>query len=218
MTIEHKSLAIDSVQFKFDESSGAYKFSGYASVFDGVDSYGDTIFKGAYTKTLKNRKRPVQLRWNHWGPVIGKWTKIVEDEKGLYVEGELTKGHSQAEDAYALMKHGAVTGMSIGYRVVSSKENDHGGLDLKEIDLVEISIVESPADINAQIGDVKSQIEKADSLKEVERVLRDAGHFSRNDATMLVSRIKSLVQSESEAKKLTPDDIKSGFQQFLTKL
>lgn len=218
MTLEHKSLALDSVEFKFDDAGGGYKFSGYASVFGGVDSYGDTVFPGAYKKTLKNRKRTVQLRWNHYGPVIGKWTEIREDEKGLYVEGELTKGHSQAEDAYALMKHGAISGMSIGYRVVGSKENEHGGLDLKEVELVEISIVESPADLGAQIGDVKSMINQADSLKEIERVLRDAGHFSRNDATALVARIKSLLQSESETKKLSSADVKAAFQQILDKL
>lgn len=211
MALVHKSLKIDSAQLKFDDSGR--KFSGYASVFGGVDSYGDTVFKGAYEGTLADRRRPVQLRWNHYGPVIGKWLSIKEDDHGLWVEGELTPGHSVAEDAYALLKHGAVSGLSIGYRVVKGTQNETGGLDLKEIDLIEISVVESPADLAAQIGDVKSAIEDADSYKEIERVLRDAGHFSRTEAQMLVSRMKSLVQSESEAKN-KPAELAAMFQQL----
>lgn len=138
---------------------------------------------------------------------------IKEDDHGLWVEGELTPGHSVADDAYALLKHGAVSGLSIGYRVVNGTQNETGGLDLKEIDLIEISVVESPADLSAQIGDVKSAIEDADSYKEIERVLRDAGRFSRTEAQMLVSRLKSLVQSESE-RKSEPEKISGLFQQL----
>lgn len=215
MSMEHKSLKIDSACLKFDETGR--KFSGYASVFGGVDSYGDTILKGAYSSTLESRKRPIQLRWNHYGPVIGKWLSVSEDEKGLFVEGELTSGHSVAEDAYALLKHGAVSGLSIGYRVIKGIDNETGGLDLHEIDLIEISVVESPADLAAQIADVKSAIETADSYKEIERVLRDAGHFSRTESQMLVSRVKSLVQSESEAKN-KPAELAELFQQLKNKL
>ena len=187
------------------------KFSGYASAFGGVDSYGDTILPGAYKATIGERSRPIAMRWNHHGPIIGKWTKMEEDETGLFVEGELTQGHSVAEDAYALLKHGAVTGLSIGYRAVKETENDTGGYNLAEIDLIEISVVESPADLAAQIGDVKSAIEDSGSLKEVERLLRDAGGFSRTEAQTLVSRIKSLVQSDSELKS-QPAEIASAFQ------
>src|SRR5690606_18368072 len=124
------------------------------------------------------------MRWNHTGPVIGKWLKAVEDEHGLYVEGELTPGHSVASDVYALMKHGAVTGLSIGYRIPAGGSEKSGDVRLlKQIDLVEISVVESPADLNALIGDVKSSISGAESLKDIEALLRDAGGFSRADAT-----------------------------------
>lgn len=188
--MEYKNLQIEAVNLKFAEEGR--KFSGYASVFGGVDSYGDTVMPGAYKKTLSNRERPIQMRFNHLPGVIGKWTRIEEDEKGLFVEGELTPGHSKAEDAYALLKHGAISGLSIGYRPVKAVENQHGGLDLHEIDLIEISVVESPADLAAQISDVKSAIEQAETRKEFEELLRNAGGFSRSDAKTLVSRIKAL--------------------------
>lgn len=207
----HKNLTIEAVNLKFAEDGR--KFSGYASVFGGVDTYGDTIMPGAYAKTIASRQRPIQLRWNHHGDVIGKWVEIKEDETGLYVEGELTPGHSKADDVYALMKHGAVNGMSIGYRVVEGTKNDNGGLDLHEIELVEISVVESPADINAQVADVKSAIDEAESLKQVESLLRDAGGFSRAESVALVARIKALVQSDSDARN-QPAEIAGVFDQF----
>lgn len=196
--MDKKYLQLDSVALKFEEEEGARKFSGYASVFGGVDSYGDTILPGAYKKTIKKRERPVQMRWNHHGDVIGKWLKMEEDEKGLYVEGELTPGHSKAEDVYASLKHGAVTGLSIGYRPIKTAELGDGKRELSEIELVEISVVEMPADNAAHVASVKATIEEADSLKDIERLLRDAGGFSRAESVAMVARIKSMVRSESE--------------------
>jgi len=175
-------------------AENSLKFSGYASVFDGLDSYGDTIKPGAYKRTIADRDRPIQLRWNHYGPVIGKFTEIYEDEKGLFVSGELTKGHSVAEDTAALLKHGAISGMSIGYAVRDS-EQDGVVRVLKEIDLFEISIVETPADNNAHIDSIKS----ATKLKDVEQVLRQKG-FSQKEATEIVVTVKKIHGEREEQK------------------
>jgi len=192
--MEFKRLSLDGAHLKFDEAREGF-FSGYASVFNGLDSCGDTIVPGAYKKTLKKRERPIRMRWNHFGPVIGKWLSIGEDEKGLFVEGELTPGHSVSHNVYASMKHGAIDGMSIGYRPVKIEDHGDGNRTLKEVELVEISVVEEPADLGAKVGEVKHLIEMIDdvkTLKEVESVLREAGGFSRTAATALVSRVKSL--------------------------
>jgi HK97 family phage prohead protease len=197
--MELKSLPLNNAAIKYDAE--AREFSGYASVFGGIDSYGDTIEPGAYKATLANRERPVQMRWNHYGPVIGKWVEMKEDDVGLYVRGELTPGHSVAEDAYALLKHGSVDGLSIGYRIPKGgAEMQDEVRVLKAIDLVEISIVESPADIAATIGDVKSAILALETERELENFLRDAGGFSRADAKALTCRMKSLCQREAGAK------------------
>lgn len=189
--MERKLEPINSLELKF---GGEGRFEGYASIFNGVDSYGDTIVPGAYKKTLRRKAgdRQIRMRWNHFGPVIGKWTEMYEDEKGLYVKGELTPGHSVAKDVYASMTHGAVTGMSIGYFPKSARDLPEGGRELREIELVEISVVEDPADLGARITGMKSVINELESLKAVEGWLRDAVGLSRDDATALVSRIKSV--------------------------
>lgn len=195
--MERKLLGLEMVEVKFDDE-GAGTFEGYASVFGGVDSYGDTILPGAYKRTLKRKAgdRPIRMRWNHWGPVIGKWLEIAEDEKGLRVKGELTPGHSVAEDVYASLKHGAIDGMSIGYRPIQIRDLGDGRRELKEIELVEISVVEEPADLAARVGGVKSVVDGMTSLKDIEAWLREAQRFSRDDAGALVHRIKALARGE----------------------
>tara|TARA_R110000851_G_scaffold332539_1_gene508988 strand:+ start:125 stop:709 length:585 start_codon:yes stop_codon:yes gene_type:complete len=175
-------------------AEGSLKFEGYSSVFDGLDSYGDKIQAGAYKETITGRDRPIQLRWNHHGPVIGKFTEIYEDEIGLYVKGELTKGHSVAEDTAALLRHGAVSGMSIGYSVRDSEQQGVVRV-LKDIELFEISIVESPADNSAHISSIKS----ATKLKDVEQVLRQKG-FSQKEAAEIVSAVKKIDGERQELK------------------
>jgi len=210
--METKRLPLDALEIKFGATGMA--FSGYASVFGGIDSYGDTIDPKAYDKTLKgrNRERPIRMRWNHYGPVIGKWTEMRADEKGLFVAGELTPGHSIAEDVYASLKHGAVDGMSIGYIPKKIEMLDDDKRLLKEIHLVEISIVEEPADLGAKIGDVKSILEACGSLKEIESLLRDTGGFSRTDATALVASVKRIALGDRGAKeKHAADELLSVF-------
>lgn len=201
--MEIKQLALQATELKFGTDGNAM-FSGYASVFNGVDSYGDTIESGAYKRTLADRERPVLLRWNHYGPVIGKFTSIVEDEKGLFVEGELTKGHSVADDVSALLRHGAVSGMSIGYIAKDYADNSpHVGRKLTDIELIEISVVEEPADNAARIDSVKSALSTVTSLKEVEHVMRQQFNLSQQESTAMVSAVKNLVNQGEPEQKLT---------------
>jgi len=206
--MKHKLLNLDATSVKFYEGKQGV-FSGYASVFGGVDSYGDTIYAGAYEKTIAERERPIQMRWNHYGEIIGKWTRMEEDEKGLYVEGELTPGHSKAQDVYASLIHGAISGMSIGYKPKKFVENDKGGYDLYEIDLVEISVVESPADLNAQVNRIKSDVDEFKTLKEFEDLLRESGGLSKSDALWVVEGIKRLSLGEQEKTPVVKESVVS---------
>ena len=190
--MKQKLLQIKDVQIHETKAkNGIFTFSGYASTFGNVDSYGDTIFKGAYLETLENRVRPIKMRWNHWGDVIGKWGGLEEDDIGLKVVGELTPNHSTANDVKASLIHEAIDGLSIGYSAVKEEPNETGGYDLKQIHLYEISVVEEPADINATVDNMKSHIESLKSIKEIEIFMRDAMRLSPNAAKALISRIKN---------------------------
>jgi phage head maturation protease len=146
--------------------------------------------------------------------VIGKWVNAEEDEIGLRMDGELTLGHSVADDAYALMTHGAVNGLSIGYRIPEGGAEKSGDVRLlKRIELVEVSIVEEPADLSARIGDVKSAIDEIESLKQAEAFLRDVGGFSWAVAKALASQIKSVALRDGAAEETQLTDIFSRLRQ-----
>lgn len=192
--MELKLLNTKMTNVKFDDSG--LKFSGYASVFNGLDSYNDRIIKGAYSETLVNREREVKMRWNHYGQVIGKWTEIKEDDNGLWVEGELTPNHSLANDVAASMKHGAIDGMSIGY-YVKDYEQKGDVRELKQIELIEISVVEEPADNAARVSELKS-LSECKSLKEIEKSIRRSFGLSQTEATAIVSAVKNVTHGERE--------------------
>lgn len=188
-----KSLSLTDVELKFEGEIG--KFAGYASKWDGVDSYGDTIVKGAFSETIT--KSTPKMFFNHqWDMPIGKWNKVIEDENGLFVDGELTKGLSLADDVYAAMKHGTLDGLSIGGYLQKGDytETKQGRIIHKWTSLMEISPVVFPADSAARIdtSSVKSAIEQLDTLQDFERFLRDAGGFSRESAKTILSRAKEL--------------------------
>ena len=154
----HKTLALADCEVKLAGDSAT--FAGYASVFGGVDSYGDTILRGAFDGTLTRNGRPKMFYNHEWDMPIGKWLKVKEDDHGLWVEGELTPGNQASEDVRAALKHGTVDGLSIGYRVVKElidRENDVR--QLKEIDLWEGSPCVFQACPDAEVAEVKAEME-----------------------------------------------------------
>ena len=207
MQMQHKTLSISDCEIKLDAKQGV--FSGYASVFNGVDSYGDTILPGAYKNTLKQFGMPKMfLQHNSWALPIGKWIVVEEDEKGLFVQGELTIGMSMSDDTYAALKHGTLDGLSIGYMLrredyEPSRESE-GGRIIKNISrLSEISAVTFPADSNARIdmNTIKSELEEIQSIRDLEHFLRDAGCLSKDLSKALISRVKVLFGREDEAER-----------------
>ena len=193
----YRDIALDDAELKFDAGKAGL-FEGYASTFGGVDEYNDTIVAGAYKDTLA-RKKPMMFYGHNPGRVIGKWLHLTEDSKGLHVVGELTPGNSDAQDVYASMKHGALSGMSIGFRVPKGgAEEKDGRRFLKKIDLIEVSVVSLPADHSAQVNSVKSSIDTISKLSDCEDLLREAANFSKSDAVAFIARIKAVAQGEPE--------------------
>lgn len=192
-----KTLSLSDVALKVDGERAT--FSGYASVFGGVDSYGDTIIKGAFESTLRKNGKP-KMFFNHdWNMPVGKYTVAKEDDHGLYVEGELTPGHSLSADVYASMKHGTVDGLSIGgflkdgdYEITA----DGGRVIRKWAKLMEVSPVVFPADNAARVGSVKTLdfeelLPRCEKPSDLEKLLRDAG-LGKWEAMALVSRAKAI--------------------------
>ena len=96
---------------------------GYASVFGGVDSYGDTIEKTAFDNVIKSGQKPLMFyQHNRWSIPIGVWEEMSVDEKGLKVKGRLNLELEEAREVYSALKFGSLNGMSIGFRM---KDKDY---------------------------------------------------------------------------------------------
>src|SRR5437879_1694196 len=101
--MEFKQFAIKSVS---DEGT----FSGWASIYGNVDSYGDIVTRGAFTKSLqKNRNRIKVLAQHSPDDVIGLAT-LTDKPDGLWADGKLVLDLESARDMHTRMKNGLIDG------------------------------------------------------------------------------------------------------------
>ena len=132
------------------------RFAGYAAVFDRVDRGGDVVRAGAFERSLRRGVRAVPLLWQHQaGRPIGRVEYLREDKRGLRVIGRLSEG-SAGREAAALLRDGAVAGLSFGYRVLEAKGSGEAGpRELIALDLVEVSLVTFPMQPKARVHAVE---------------------------------------------------------------
>src|SRR3954447_10658798 len=131
---------------------------GYASLFGEVDQARDMVMPGAFAQTLKQRglrKIPMLFQHDPSEPV-GVWLELAEDFRGFRARGRLIPDVSRARGLLALMKAGAIDGLSIGYRTVRGQIDPKTRVRrLYQVDLWEISIVTFPLLNGARVAAVK---------------------------------------------------------------
>jgi HK97 family phage prohead protease len=151
---ETKSVACD---FKSVEADGT--FSGYASRFGAVDLARDLVLPGAFRDSLASRgARGIKLLFQH-DPAepIGVWLELREDARGLFVRGRVLPEVERGREVLALMRAGALDGLSIGFRTVEGRTDSKTGVRrLSKLDLWEISVVTFPMQPEARIAAVKN--------------------------------------------------------------
>lgn len=188
-------------------------FSGYAAVFGNIDNHGDIITKGAFSRTLslwEAKGRQVPILWQHDPEKpIGVTTVMEEDERGLRIEGKLFLDVQLAREAHALLKGGALGGLSIGYKAVKADWQGKNRV-LKEIKLFENSLVTFPsnesafaqaksdefkaADFNAKLSSIRTRHELSqlrwmldDTLSSVLRGLIDDAEMDKSSKLLALS-------------------------------
>jgi HK97 family phage prohead protease len=135
-----------------DPADGTLRFAGYAALFDKRDAGRDTIRPGAFARTLTEREQarqgPLPLYWQHHPEQrIGWIERASEDPHGLRV---IAKIDNPAGGAAAALKAGKVTGLSFGYRA-RAFTRDSQGRELRDIDLLEVSLVTHPMQHGARV-------------------------------------------------------------------
>ncbi|GIU78812.1 MAG: primosomal replication protein N [Bryobacteraceae bacterium] len=146
MAIEKKSLTLTVREL---EAEGT--FAGVASVYSAPDLTGDVIQPGAFRDSIARKSR-LPLLWMHDQP-IGT-IDVQETAEGIEAIGQIVLETTLGKDAYALMKAGAVDGLSVGF-MIDSWRWDGANRVIEKATLLEVSLTPVPAQPAARITEVK---------------------------------------------------------------
>lgn len=196
------------LELKFSETTPAGVFSGYAAVFGNQDSHGDIIKPGAFAESLADSKaagRPIPMHLMHRvyggdGVPVGVWPSLSEDDHGLKVEGKISGMNTDGGRLlFERVKDGALGGLSIGYKVkpdgaVLGKKAGEPKRILTNLDLKEISLVDSPSNALSRVDQIKSAM--IDEIKELMKTA-DVGKASAAIASAMAIHAATLTGSNS---------------------
>lgn len=184
----------------FDEEEGI--FSGYAAVYGNVDSGGDVIEPGAFTKTIAEGWERVKILALHndcWLP-IGRPLELREDSNGLFIKAKISDT-SMGRDIKVLLRDGVLNELSIGYDpVVFDYESETGIRHLREIKLWEVSVVTWAMNPEATISDYKNAEEVAGRALSI---VDEAAAEVKAGRKISGARLKALEEASSSMKAAT---------------
>jgi uncharacterized protein len=199
-------MEFKSLKFSLGKVDDEGIFDGYASVSGVIDSYGDIVERGAFTKTLSEHDFFPVLD-SHQTTVQLGIARLKEDKRGLKVErGELNMDVARAREVRSLMHQGAIRGLSIGYDTVKHERDRDHNRRLIEINLWEISPCTFQANPKALIGNIKSMADLSTALGMILTMdIKSIDKDQRDMAKKAIERIKTLMD-ENEPSIDTPLD------------
>jgi len=213
---------VNPTSFEIREDEGGMTFSGYAAVFDSPSEplpFIERIQRGAFRKSLRSRN-DIKFLWNHdTGEILGstraKTINLVEDERGLKIEGTLPNT-SRGRDVAELLKRGDVDSMSFGFSVPSGGDtwnSDGSERTLKAVRLHEVSLVAFPAYPGTKGLQSVRGLDKvaertgldSDALADALLKIEDGQEISGDEKDMLSRVIQDLGPTEQTEEDSTPD-------------
>lgn len=164
---------------QYNDEEGCIK--AYVTTYGNSDRVGDVIEQGALDNFIANfnGKLPMLLNHNSSQLPIGEWTEFSSDSTGVLGTGLIYTDTQLGRDTRTVIRRGLYDSVSIGFRVLDFEPIDGGRL-FKQIELIEVSIVQRPANPQAVITDIKRHDGSVD-VKLLEKSLRDVG-LSRKEA------------------------------------
>ena len=182
---EHKTLSFHTEEY--EEETGI--FSGYGAVCGNIDTGGDIIEPGAFTKTIAEgweRVKMLALHHDCWLP-IGRPIELREDSNGLYIKAKISDT-SMGRDIKVLLKDGVLNELSIGYDPVVFDFDGNGIRHLREVKLWEVSVVTWAMNPEAVITDYKAEEE----VSRAEAIVAEAAADIKAGRKISAARLKSL--------------------------
>jgi len=184
--------------------------SGFASL-DNVDKQDDIVTAEASMAAFAKFRG--NIREMHQPVAVGKMVDFKEDKyfdpetkkfyKGVFVSAYVSKG---AQDTWEKVLDGTLTGFSIGGRMnkwddAYDEKSDKTIRVIKEYDLVELSLVDSPANQFANIVSVE-KVDGVDVIKGDETVLENV-FYDKENGIVIAS------ENESELSPITGDQMEN---------
>jgi HK97 family phage prohead protease len=171
--LQFKSIGTAEMMLKdIDEKQG--RVLGYFSKFGNIDSDGDMIMKGAYTKTLQENHARIKHLYQHdpLKPLAGVKNSrltISEDADGLAFDSTISQT-SYGKDVIKLYADGVIDEHSVGF-VTKRKTEKSGYTEINEIHLWEGSTVTWGANEMAGTTSVKS-LTKEQAIQKMDIVIK----------------------------------------------
>lgn len=174
--MEHATFPLD-----IKSLSEAGLIQGLAAGYGNVDAHGEIFAPGAFAKAIASAKtggrQPAMLLHHDPRRPAGRWDAFTETKAGLDVSGQLALDSADGREAYALLKGGALTGLSVGFRTISEKGGS-GPTIITEAELFEVSLVATPSNPKTRISSVKG----IGGIRDLEEILRERFAFSSRKA------------------------------------
>lgn len=186
-----------------DDEAGEGVIEALVATYD-VDSIGDQIVPGAFSKSLEewaSRDQAIPFIWSHMhddiDAYLGDVLEAKETDDGLWVKAQLDLEDEKTRKAYRLLKGGRVRNYSFAYEVIDSNAKDGGINELTELKLFEVGPTLIGMNQNTRTLVVKRDDAKRIALK-VGRVLSQTNEESLREAHDAIGRVLAQLDSQPE--------------------
>ncbi|MGN5375919.1 HK97 family phage prohead protease [Sphingomonas hankookensis] len=172
---------MDHATFPLDVKSlsEAGRIEGLAAGYGNIDAHGEVFAPGAFAKSIaaigSAGRAPAMLLHHDLRRPAGKWDAFAETRAGMTVAGSLALDAADGREAYALLKAGALGGLSVGFRTIKERRGEGGTTIITEAELFEVSLVSVPSNPITKISAVKA----IGDVRDLETLLRDTGMSGR---------------------------------------
>lgn len=212
-TVDAKALPANG-----DSNIESIFIEGYASTID-IDRSGDVVPKSVWEKGIQNYlKNPIILAQHDYDDPIGRMTDYKVDDKGLWVKARIS---SAAEEVFGLIKDKILTAFSIGFRILDAEYNSAAEVFvIKELELVEISVVSVPCNQNT-LFDLSKAFENDSDYKEFKQQFAPKGDSAKgleSNTEAKSTTTKELDMTPEEMQKMLADAATKAAQEATQKL
>ena len=201
-----------------DSGTESVFIEGYASTTD-IDRSGDVVPKSVWEAGIQNYlKNPIILAQHDYDDPIGRMVDYKIDDKGLWVKARIS---SAAEECFNLIKDKVLTAFSIGFRIMDAEYNSAAEVFLiKELELVEISVVSVPCNQNTLFDLSKAFSDAADYQKFKQQFAPNGDSAKGLESTTEAksTTTKELEMTQEEMQKMLADAATKAAQEATTSL